>query len=266
MGSVFNIFPMVLQSPLNAALKDTGFCMINVNPRQLRFFYGTTPQTCPYLPDKIEAKAVTELKGENASDLHDLLSRAGFRRSHSLAYKPACPGCNACIPARVRVKEFRPTKSMSRTLQKNSELICFEKEAIATEEQFFLFQKYENIRHTNGEMASMDFNDFRSMVEDSPVETMMTEYRNRNGDLLAAALTDTLSDGLSGVYTFFSPTHPKLSLGTFLIISQIFKARELGPPYFYLGYWIQTSPKMSYKARFLPMEIFTQSGWLDHKP
>jgi arginyl-tRNA--protein-N-Asp/Glu arginylyltransferase len=245
---------------------DTGYCMINLVPGQLRFFYGTTPQTCPYLPDKIETKAITELKGKDASYLHDLLSQAGFRRSHSLAYKPACPGCNACIPARVRVSEFKLSKSMRRILQKNSELVFLEKTAKATEEQFLLFKNYENIRHTNGEMAAMDFNDFKAMVEGSPVETMITEYRDKNGDLLAVALTDKLCDGLSGVYTFFSPAHPKLSLGTFLILSQIFKARELCLSYFYLGYWIQESPKMAYKGRFLPMEILTRSGWIDHKP
>ena len=240
--------------------------MINVNPGRLRFFYGTTPQACPYLPGKVETKAITELDQEDASKFHDLLSHAGFRRSHSLAYKPACPNCNACIPARVRVADFKPSKSMRRILQKNIDLANFETEPVATTEQFFLFQNYENARHSSGEMAGMSFNDFKAMVEDSPVETKIVEYRASNGELQGVALTDTLCDGISGVYTFFSPKYPRRSLGTFLIISQIFRTIKLELPYFYLGYWIQQSPKMSYKERFLPMEILTKSGWSDHNP
>jgi len=245
-------------------LKDFPNHMINVNLHRLKFFYGTTPQACPYIPGQIETKTITELNHEDANDFHDLLSQAGFRRSHSLAYKPACPGCSACIPARVRVKDFEPTKSMRRILRKNSELTSAKNNPIATAEQFLLFQKYEKARHSNGEMSGMNFDDFKRMVEDSPVKTNVIEYREPNGALQAVALTDTLSDGLSGVYTFFSPDYPSRSLGTFLILSQIFRTRELKLPYFYLGYWVQQSPKMSYKGRFVPMEILTKSGWSDY--
>ena len=115
-------------------------------------------------------------------------------------------------------------------------------------------------------MSEMNFNDFKKMIEDTPVLTRLVEYRNNNDQLIGVGITDVLNDGLSGVYTFFSPDFPKLSLGTFLILSHIFKARELNLPYFYLGYWIKGVPKMSYKGRFMPLEILTRSGWEDHKP
>ena len=240
--------------------------MINVDPDRLKFFYGTTPQPCPYLPGKTETKAITELAGQDPSNFHDLLSQAGFRRSHSLAYNPACPSCTACVPARVRVSDFKASKSMRRILRKNVGLTGFETPPIATAEQFLLFQKYEKARHSNGEMAGMNFDDFKAMVEESPVQTKLVEYRTSTGELQGAALTDTLSDGISGVYTFFSPNYSTRSLGTFLILSQIFRTQKLDLPYFYLGYWVQQSPKMSYKQRFLPMEILTESGWSDYNP
>ena len=179
--------------------------MLNADPNKLRFFYGTAPQPCPYVPGRQESKAVTELNTLDAVHLHDVLSRAGFRRSHSIAYRPACPRCNACVPARVRVQEFQLTKSMRRTMRRNVDLTHHETQAFATEEQYELFRSYEQARHSEGEMALMDFNDYRSMVEDTPVDTVTIEFRDPSGTLAAVALTDRLSDGLSGVYKFFSP-------------------------------------------------------------
>ena len=235
--------------------------MLSTDPNKLRFFYGTAPQPCPYLPGRVESKVVTELNTLDAVRLHDTLSQAGFRRSHSIAYRPACPNCKACVPVRVRVQEFEATKSMRRTFRRNAYLTHHETQAFATEEQYALFRSYEEARHGDGEMALMDFNDYRSMVEDTPVETMTVEFRDSAGVLNAVALTDRISDGLSGVYKFFSPEKSHLSPGTFVILWHIERARALGLPYFYLGYWISQSPKMSYKARFKPLEILTDSGW-----
>jgi len=150
---------------------------------------------------------------------------------------------------------------MRRTFRRNAYLTHHETQAFATEEQYALFRSYEEARHGDGEMALMDFNDYRSMVEDTPVETMTVEFRDSAGVLNAVALTDRISDGLSGVYKFFSPDKSQLSPGTFVILWHIERARALGLPYFYLGYWISQSPKMSYKARFKPLEILTDSGW-----
>ena len=235
--------------------------MLNINPSRLRFFYGTAPQPCPYLPGRLESKVVTELNSLDAAQLHNTLSRAGFRRSHSIAYRPACPDCNACVPCRVRVEGFTLSKSMRRTLRRNSDIIASQKQAFATEEQYSLFKVYEQARHPDGEMASMDFNDYRSMVEDTPVETFIIEFREGSGRLVAVALTDQLSDGLSGVYKFYTPERATLSPGTFVILWHIERVISLGLPFFYLGYWISQSPKMAYKARFMPLEILTETGW-----
>lgn len=249
--------------------------MLDTDPRKLHFFFGTAPQPCPYIIGQMESKAVTELGGLQASELHDHLSQAGFRRSHGIAYRPACRGCQACVPVRVRTFDFVLTKSFKRILRKCQHLRWQRRPAVATHEQFALFHDYEQARHHDGEMASMDFEDYRSMVEDTPIETSVYEFRSPDGVLVAASLTDSLSDGLSGVYKFFDPDITATSLGTFVILWHVHQARSLGLPYVYLGYWIAQSRKMAYKARFRPLEGLIGPGWqvmdtitagLDHPP
>ncbi len=240
--------------------------MLNADPRKLQFFYGTAPQPCPYLPDRLESKAVIELGSLDAGRLHDLLSQAGFRRSHSIAYRPACQGCRACVPVRVRALEFRPSRSMRRVLNRNADLIWEATPAFATQEQYELFHAYEQARHGDGEMALMDFNDYRAMVEDTPIETQIIEFREPSGQLSAVSLTDHLGDGLSGVYKFFAPDRAETSPGTFVVLWHIERARELDVPYVYLGYWIGDSPKMTYKSRFQPLEALTENGWELFRP
>ena len=227
----------------------------------LQFFYGTLPQPCPYLPGKWESKVVTELAGDGARLLHESLSRAGFRRSHGLAYKPACRGCNACIPVRVPVAQFSPSRSLKRVWRRNADLIASEKPAIATGEQFAAFARYQKWRHGGGGMASMDFGDYKAMVEDTPIDTMIVEFHDRQGKFFGASLTDRLGDGLSGVYKFFEPSESQRSAGTYIVLWHIERARQLGLAYVYLGYWIAGCDKMSYKTRFRPIEALGPNGW-----
>lgn len=227
----------------------------------LHFFYGTLPQPCPYLPDRMESKIVTELVGDDARGLHERLSRAGFRRSHNLVYKPACKGCGACIPVRVPVTGFSPSRSLKRVWRRNADLIATEKAAEATGEQFAVFARYQHWRHRGGGMASMDFNDYKSMVEDTPIDTMIVEFHDHEGKFFGASLTDRLGDGLSGVYKFFEPSEPQRSAGTYIVLWHIERARELGLEYVYLGYWIAGCSKMSYKTRFRPIEALGPDGW-----
>jgi len=235
--------------------------MFSADPRKLQFFYGTAPQPCPYLPDRLESKAVTELASLDANALHDVLSRAGFRRSHSIAYRPACENCRACVPVRIRVEGFEPTRSMRRVLKRNTDLEWREMPPFATQEQFQLFKTYEAGRHGDGEMAQMDFQDYRAMVEDTPVETFLVEFRDPTGRLVGVSLTDRLRDGLSGVYKFFALDREPYSPGTHIVLWYIDQARRRGLPYVYLGYWIANSPKMAYKAKFRPIEALTEEGW-----
>jgi arginine-tRNA-protein transferase len=213
----------------------------------------------------------THLVGERAAELNDLLTHGGFRRSQSIAYRPACETCRACVSVRVVVADFRPTRSMRRILERNCDLVGDMRAAVPTSEQYSVFRSYLDARHRDGGMADMSVLDYALMVEDSHVETRMVEYRRRGpdsaingrggGQLLAVALTDVLSDGLSMVYSFFESEEAPRSLGTFMILDHIARAKELGLPYVYLGYWVQGSRKMDYKARFLPQQRLTPDGW-----
>jgi leucyl-tRNA---protein transferase len=234
-------------------------------------FYLTAPSACPYLPGRQERKVFTHLVGPNAAELHDLLTQGGFRRSQAIAYRPACEFCMACVSVRVCIDAFRPTSNMRRVWKANSDLIGRFRRPQATSDQYSLFRRYLDSRHAEGGMAHMSVLDYALMVEDSHVESGIVEYRRRGPDsaitgrdegaLIACALTDVLSDGLSMVYSFFHPEMAGRSLGTFMILEHIERARKLGKPYLYLGYWVDGSAKMDYKARFRPQERLTPKGW-----
>lgn len=235
--------------------------MLHRPPRRPQFFYTTAPLPCPYLPGRTERKIVTELSGTEAEALHERLSRAGFRRSHNIAYAPVCPGCQACVPIRVVSEEFTPDRTQRRILRANADLTISEMPARATAEQFTLFQRYQKNRHADGDMAAMGYYDYRAMIEDTPISTGILEFRDAQDRLVGACLTDWLADGLSAVYSFFDTDEDKRSLGTFAVLWLIGRARSLGLPYVYLGYWVPESRKMAYKARFRPSEILISGAW-----
>ncbi len=230
-------------------------------PRRPQFFYTTAPLPCPYLPGRTERKVVTEITGPEAEALHDRLSRAGFRRSHNIAYAPVCPACNACVPIRIPVETFAPDRTQRRIARANATTRGYDLPARATAEQFQLFQRYQRERHGDGDMATMSFYDYRAMVEDTPIETFMVEFRDADERLVGACLTDRLADGLSAVYSFYDPDEDRRSLGTWAILWLVERARAMGLPHVYLGYWVPQSPKMAYKARFQPAEILAGGGW-----
>jgi arginine-tRNA-protein transferase len=230
-------------------------------PRRPQFFYTTAPLPCPYVQGRTERKVVTEIAGPEAEAMHDRLSRAGFRRSHNIAYAPVCPGCNACVPIRIPTATFQPDRGLRRIARTNEGVEGFEVPPRATAEQFQLFQRYQQARHGDGDMATMSFYDYRAMVEDTPIDSLIVEFRDPDDRLLGACLTDRLGDGLSAVYSFFIPGVEKRSLGTFTILWLIERARALGLPYVYLGYWVGESRKMAYKARFRPSEILVAGTW-----
>ena len=235
--------------------------MLHRPTRRPQFFYTTAPLPCPYLPGRTERKIVTELSGTEAEALHERLSRAGFRRSHNIAYAPVCPGCQACVPIRVVSDDFTPDRTQRRILRANADLTVSEMPARATAEQFTLFQRYQKMRHADGDMAAMGYYDYRAMIEDTPISTGILEFRDARDRLLGACLTDWLADGLSAVYSFFDTEEDKRSLGTFAVLWLIGRARSLGLPYMYLGYWVPESRKMAYKARFRPSEILISGAW-----
>ena len=240
-------------------------------PRRPQFFYTTAPLPCPYIAGRTERKVVTEISGPDSDSLHDRLSRAGFRRSHNIAYAPVCPSCNACVPIRIPVALYRPDRAMRRVLRANPGIEGHEVPARATAEQFQLFQRYQIARHSEGDMATMSFYDYRAMIEDTPIETVVVEFRDPDDTLVGGCLMDRLGDGLSAVYSFFSPELAQRSLGNYAILWMIERGRSLGLPYVYLGYWVPESAKMAYKARFTPSEVLAGGTWrlltdADHAP
>jgi arginyl-tRNA--protein-N-Asp/Glu arginylyltransferase len=226
-----------------------------------KLFMVTSELPCPYLSGRFERKLVTELTGAGAQDQYELLSRAGFRRSHSIAYRPACTGCSACVPVRIVVAGFQLAGSLARIRRRNADLSLSITVPRATREQYALFGQYLDQRHGDGEMAGMDFRDYRAMVEDTAVDSRMLELRDSSDTLLAACLADWSSDGVSAVYSFFAPEAARRSLGSDMILRLIEVARNDHLPYVYLGYWIQNSRKMAYKSRFRPLEAFGSKGW-----
>jgi arginine-tRNA-protein transferase len=241
---------------------DRDILRVHNRQRRPQFFYTTTPLPCPYLPGRTERKIVTELTGPDAEALHDRLSRAGFRRSHNIAYSPVCPGCRSCVPIRLSAPRFAPNRTQRRILARNADLDVHPVPARATAEQFALFQAYQQSRHGGGDMAAMGFYDYRAMVEDTPITTGLVEFRDPRGRLLGACLTDWLTDGLSAVYSYFTPAEDRRSLGTYAVLWLVQEARRLGLPYVYLGYWVPESRKMAYKASFRPAETLRGGSWL----
>jgi arginine-tRNA-protein transferase len=234
--------------------------------RQLRF-YLTAPSPCPYLDGRFERKVFAHLPLSDGANVNDSLTQIGFRRSQNIAYRPACEACDACVSARLPVERYAFSRSERKILNRNRGFTRHLVEAEATAEQFELLRAYLNARHGGGGMSDMTWPDYVAMVEDTAVRTHIIEYRAPStghgpGDLVACALVDLLSDGLSLVYSFYDPTLSRNSLGAFVILDHLVQAKLTRLPYVYLGYWVQGSPKMDYKARFRPLELLKPGGWV----
>lgn len=231
--------------------------MTDQSPETTQLFL-TASMPCPYLPGRQERKLFTHLTGRRASTLHHLLSENGFRRSQNLIYRPACEGCNACQSVRIVANDFAPSKRFRRVLRNNDDLSIEVRPTVATEEQYELFKRYLDSRHAGGGMTQMSMVDYEYMVEDTPVQSVLVEYRLQHHPgqpLVAVALTDVMQDGLSMVYSFYDPDLAHRSLGTFLILDHIAQVRSADLDYVYLGYWVKDSPKMAYKAEYQPLEV-----------
>ncbi|SFG16407.1 arginine-tRNA-protein transferase [Palleronia marisminoris] len=229
-------------------------------------FYVTAPQTCPYLPDRVERKLFTALSGDDAQLLNDTLSRQGFRRSQNVLYRPSCSECSACLSARIRVADFKPNRTHRKIINRNAAMTRAANAPWATEAQYELFRAYLDCRHADGGMADMDIFEFAAMIEETPIRSRVVEYSHPDpetgaSELAAVCLTDVLEDGLSMVYSFYDPAAAQRSLGTYAILDHVEIAREAGLPYVYLGYWVPGSTKMGYKSRFDALEIYKGGAW-----
>ena len=226
-------------------------------------FYLSNPMPCPYLPDREERKLFTHLSGDKIVDgeVNSTLTHAGFRRSHDIVYRPACTACNACVPVRIPAGMFTPSRNLKRIAATNRDLTLEITENIPTEEMFSLFCQYQSARHPDSEMASMTYDDFVYMLREGAVGTVLLQLRDTTQKLLGVMIADRVGDGFSAVYSFFSPDHPKRSLGTQLVLTLVSEALSQKLPHVYLGYWIASSRKMAYKARFQPLQALGLQGW-----
>ncbi len=226
-------------------------------------FYLSGPLPCPYLPGRVERKLFTRLTGnpETDTEINSTLTRAGFRRSHDIVYRPACHECNACIPVRIPVRAFLASRSLRRIAVHNRDLTLEIAGPEVTPEQYQLFMAYQTIRHPDSDMARMSWHDFTHMLSEGEADTHIYQLRDPKGVLVGGIIVDHVSDGYSAVYSFFSPHEPRRSLGAQLILTLIAEAEKNNLPYVYLGYWIAASRKMAYKARFQPMQALGPQGW-----
>lgn len=216
----------------------------------------------------MERKVFTELNEINPNGLHEALAKIGFRRSQDIAYRPSCDNCAECKSVRIPVASFKPNRTQRRLINMNADLIVRKMPNIAIPEHYELLNKYLSKRHTDGGMTDMTFEEYVSMVETSPVDTCLMEYRlpqeNEQYDkLIAVTLTDVMSDSLSMVYSFFdvSECFNKRSIGTYIILDHVARALQAGRTHVYLGYWVKGSPKMAYKKNFRPLEVLEPEGW-----
>jgi leucyl-tRNA---protein transferase len=240
--------------------------ILTIERRNFPQFFITAPTPCPYLPGKFERKVFTHLVGADSRNLNTMLSQGGFRRSQNIAYRPACDHCQACTSVRVPVKDFVLSKNFRRVLRRNADLVSQVVKARATSEHYSLFRGYIDTRHSEGGMADMSVLDFAAMVDDTVADSRIVEYRfdetcENAGEMACAVLMDVLGDGLSMIYSFYEPSYEARSLGTWMVLDAISRAQSMGLPYVYLGYFVQGSRKMEYKARFTPQQRLTPDGW-----
>lgn len=216
---------------------------------------------CPYIEGMMERKLFTHIAGERAEEINNNLTHAGFRRSQTIAYRPACDKCSACRSVRVAVNDFVPSRNMRKILNRNAAVTSAVLPPSASREQYDLLRRYLDTRHEDGGMSEMTVLDYMSMVEETSLRTNLIEYRDAEDKLVACLLVDEMRDGLSLVYSFFDPDMPMRSLGSYIILDQIARAKKIGLPHIYLGYLIEDCGKMSYKKRFKPLEILDEGGW-----
>lgn len=225
-------------------------------------FFLTAASPCPYLAGKWERKVFTRIEIGDGPALNDALTHAGFRRSQAVLYRPACEGCDACKSVRVDADDFDWKRRWRKVLSRNADLRVCTDTNTATNEQYGVLNRYLNSRHGDGDMAGMSFPEYVMMVEEGAQRTHVTEYRDANGHLICAALTDVLKDGLSLVYSYFEPSQAHRSPGAYMILDAIRQAEAAGLPFVYLGYWVKGSRKMAYKSDFQPLQMLSPAGWM----
>lgn len=229
-------------------------------PHSALYLYLTAPYPCSYLEGLQARSQVAAPSDLIDANIYSGLVRHGFRRSGTFTYRPRCDACEQCVPARVVVDHFRATRSQRRSCKQHTSLHASLHGLHDKPEYFELYRRYQQARHRDGGMDDSDQEQYRSFLLQSHVDTLLVEFRE--GDILRmVSVVDVLADGLSAVYTFYDPDVPHASYGTYNVLWQIEFCRRLQLPYLYLGYWIEGSRKMAYKARFQPLQGLRGERW-----
>ncbi len=230
----------------------------------LRFLIAPEHE-CSYLENKEAATLFVDPQTEVDNEVYSILAELGFRRSGEHIYRPRCPQCNACISVRINVDDFSPSRSQRRNLKTNSDLILDYHDARLNDEHFALYKKYMAFRHPGSSMDDDIPEHYVRMMRASWCNTRLIEIRDKN-KLLAVAINDMLTDGVSAVYTFFDPDESKRGLGIYAILQQIEIAKQTNKSFVYLGYWIEQCEKMAYKNNYSALEYFNGHRWLPTPP
>ncbi len=224
-------------------------------------FYQDRIHPCSYLAGRQARNIYPDPLRPISNKLYSQLIQHGFRRSGEHVYRPFCPTCAACVPVRIKVREFQPNRNQRRCLKHNQQITTQIHAAEFNAQHYELYCHYLQSRHPGGGMDNPTPHSYQQFLISSWSDTQFIEFFD-DEQLVAVAVTDFVNDAASAFYTFFEPSLTQRSLGTLAILKQIELARQQGREYLYLGYWIAASPKMNYKTRFAALQYF-DGQWHD---
>jgi len=259
--------------------------LLNDIPLSALHFYLTAPYPCSYLPDLQARSQVATPALLIGAPVYSELVQRGFRRSGTYTYRPHCDNCHACVPLRILAKQFTANRSQRRAWKQHAHLEATLHPLQDNAEYYGLYQSYQRARHKDGGMDNDDRESYQNFLLQSHVDSLLVEFRepfdraistaplvlsgvegsgqaqDRQGALRMVSVIDLLGDGLSSVYTFYEPDLPRARLGVYNVLWQIELCRKLDLDFVYLGYWIEDSRKMAYKAQYQPAQGLMDGVW-----